>query len=182
MGNYHIFYLIIVVVLWPVLSAGKCRQKEKQHEQNVYLTRLPIIEWNTLYWHISEIKLPVTIDVICWYLTDQDETITLIVVKRKQTSTSKSPFIFSSNPGLLCLQTNMQSVQKLERSHGKLGLMENPVWQAGAGVRSVLNFPEVTAIEWVLALRSFEELRNKHVFSCRTVCFLANWKEPVPTV
>lgn len=63
------------------------------------------------------------------------------LVKREQTSMSKSPFIFS-NPGLLCLQTNMQSVQKLQRSHGKLGLMENPVWQAGAGVWSVLNFPE----------------------------------------
>lgn len=153
-GNYHILCLIIVAVLWPVLSAGKCQQKEKRHEQNVNLIHLPIIEWNTLYWHISEIKFPVTINVIWWYLTYQDETIILTVVKREQTSTSKSPFIFSSNPGLLCLQTNMQSVQKLERSHGKLGLMENPVWQAGAGVWSVLNFPEVTVIEWVLAWSS----------------------------
>lgn len=145
-GNYHILCLIIVAVLWPVLSAGKCQQKEKQHEQNVYLIHLPIAEWNTLYFHLSEIKLPVMINVICWYLTDQDETITLTVVKRQQTSTSPI-FQFSSNPGLLCLQTNMQSVQKLERLHDKLGLMENPVWQAGAGVWSVLNFPEVTVIE-----------------------------------
>lgn len=158
MGNYHILCLIIVADLWPVLSAAKCR------EQNVYLIHLPIVEWNILYWHISEMKLPVTINVICWYWTDQDETITLIVVKKEQTSTSKSPFIFSSNPGLLCLQTNMQSVQKLERSLGKLGLMENPVWQAGAGAWSVLNIPEVTVIEWVFALWSFEELTNKLVF------------------